>query len=331
MRSVRADRHVLLFLTAATLAGCGSDGGTGPGPVPSYVQLQSDPGDYIGAGSRYSYTQANSVIAVTASGGFLSVSVQGDQQWSGEFQAPGAQTQLQPGSYTELRRYPFHDAAVGGLSWSGEGRGCNTLTGRFTIDHVTYANGVLTAIDLSFEQHCEGGPAALRGVIHWRIDDATRPPGPVNPIPAGLWRPAAGATPASGNYLYLASEPGDYIGAGQTFLYTAANEVIGAALTGGRISASAAGWSGDFQPMSSLSRPEVGYYPDLRRFPFHNPMKGGLSWSGQGRGCNTVTGWFVVDLVTYGTSGNLTALDLRFEQHCEGQAPALHGAIRWRL
>jgi len=25
----------------------------------------------------------------------------------------------------------------------------------------------------------------------------------------------------------------------------------------------------------------------------------------------------------------LTALDLRFEQHCEGGTPALHGAIHW--
>lgn len=26
---------------------------------------------------------------------------------------------------------------------------------------------------------------------------------------------------------------------------------------------------------------------------------------------------------------NLTALDLRFEQRCEGGIPALHGAIHW--
>ena len=27
--------------------------------------------------------------------------------------------------------------------------------------------------------------------------------------------------------------------------------------------------------------------------------------------------------------GSLTAIDLRFEQHCEGNSPALHGKIHW--
>jgi hypothetical protein len=79
--------------------------------------------------------------------------------------------------------------------------------------------------------------------------------------------------------------------------------------------------------MNSLTRLQVGYYDDLRRYPFHNPTKGGLNWSGEGRGCNTLTGWFAIDAVTY-ENGQLTAIELRFEQHCEGGAPALHGAIR---
>jgi hypothetical protein len=80
--------------------------------------------------------------------------------------------------------------------------------------------------------------------------------------------------------------------------------------------------------MSTLTQLQPGYYADLQRYPFHNPAKGGLDWSGMGRGCNTLTGWFVGDSVTY-TSNVLTAIDLRFEQHCEGFAPALHGNIHW--
>jgi hypothetical protein len=41
-----------------------------------------------------------------------------------------------------------------------------------------------------------------------------------------------------------------------------------------------------------------------------------------------VSGWFVVDSVTY-TGTAVTAIDLRFEQHCENAAAALHGKIRW--
>ncbi|HKU45195.1 MAG TPA: hypothetical protein VJR89_43850, partial [Polyangiales bacterium] len=73
---------------------------------------------------------------------------------------------------------------------------------------------------------------------------------------------------------------------------------------------------------------EVGYYGDLRRYPFHNPVRGGLSWSGHGSGCNTLTGWFAVDDVGY-QAGVLKTLDLRFEQHCEGRTAALRGAVHY--
>ncbi|PYO96128.1 MAG: hypothetical protein DMD61_14575, partial [Gemmatimonadetes bacterium] len=172
-------RYFLFPLVGVAAAACGSDKsgitGVGGSPSPNFVQLQSDPGDYIGGGQTYNYTQASAILTVTANGGHLSVSISGDQQWSGDFQSPSALTQLQPGTYSGLQRYPFNDPATGGLSWYGEGRGCNTLTGSFTVDSVTYANGNLTTVDLHFEQHCEGATPALHGTIHWRSDDHTVP------------------------------------------------------------------------------------------------------------------------------------------------------------
>ncbi|MBV6424855.1 MAG: hypothetical protein NAOJABEB_02669 [Steroidobacteraceae bacterium] len=73
---------------------------------------------------------------------------------------------------------------------------------------------------------------------------------------------------------------------------------------------------------------QPGYYGGLYQYPFHNPVKGGMSWIGNGRACNTLTGWFVIDSVTY-TAGTVSSIDLRFEQHCEGSSPALHGKIHW--
>jgi hypothetical protein len=294
--------------------------------------LSSDAGDYIGQGQSYAYTQADSEIIVSANGGFFSINVNGDEGWGGEFQLPNTFTQLEVGVYTNLTRYPFHDAAVGGLSWSGEGRGCNMLTGTITINEVDYDGAALSFIDLSFEQHCEGGAAALRGDIIWNASDATSPPGPAVP-PAGLWEPAAGTTPDTGNFIYLESQAGDYIGQGRTHLYSQADAAITVSDAGGRLAVSINGnenWFGDFQVMSSISFLEVGYYGDLERYPFQNPVKGGLNWSGEGRGCNTLTGWFVVDSVTY-DGDTLTAIDLRFEQHCEGGVPALNGEIHWDI
>jgi hypothetical protein len=36
------------------------------------------------------------------------------------------------------------------------------------VDHVAYSGPNITALDLRFEQHCEGGNPALRGAIRWR-------------------------------------------------------------------------------------------------------------------------------------------------------------------
>jgi hypothetical protein len=295
------------------------------------ITLLSDLGDYVGGGGSYSYTRANALLSFTPNNGTLRVQVRGDQTWDGEFHLPSALTQFQPGTYTGLTRGAFRDASVGGLDWYGEGRGCNTLTGSITVHSATYSAGALSALDLSFEQHCEGVAPALRGRVTWIASDATTPPGPVLPAPANLWAPSAGATPASGSYVYLQSQAGDYVGNGATATYTKANALLNVSVTDNRVAVRVGGdedWSGDFVTMISLSQLQTGYYGDLRRYPFHNPVKGGLSWGGEGRGCNVLTGWFVVDGVTW-NGPSLASLDLRFEQHCEGAAPALRGKIHW--
>lgn len=296
--------------------------------APNSIKLQSDSGDYIGRGRTWEYSRKVASIGVTPTGNRLAVSVLGDENWSGDFVLPSALTSLTAGTYNNLTRYSFHNASVGGLNWSGDGRGCNTLSGSITISNATYVSGVLQALDLSFEQHCEGSAAALRGQIHWTVYDDTSLPGPVNPPPAGLWVPAAGATPASGNYVYLLSEAGDYIGAGGTYLYQPGTDAVSITLNGGRLQVNVGGWGADFVAMNAVTQLQPGYYGGLERYPFHNPVKGGLDWSGNGRGCNQLSGWFAVDSIAYvGTT--LKSIDLRFEQHCEVLMPALRGKIHW--
>ena len=340
MRSI--GRPVLFCLVVAAIAACGSDRGAPtappdhpidsaslpnpPEPTPNFIELESDSDDYIGRGLTYDYTQANAIITVSAAPGHLSVKVRGDERWDADIVTP-AGVPLRPGTYANVTRYPFNDSTTGGLSWFGEGRGCNTLTGSLTIDTVAYRDSALAAIDLHFDQHCEGATAALRGTIHWSVDDTTSPPGPVKPVPSDLWKPYSGAA-VPGNYVYLVSDEGDWIGQGVIRTYTPPETPIVVTSNYGQISVSVAGWNGDFVPMDGMFAMEVGYYGDLQRYPFHNPAKGGLDWSGNGRGCNTLTGWFAIDRVVYvGTT--VKELDMRFEQHCEGAVPALHGAIHW--
>jgi hypothetical protein len=331
----RAPRLLLVLSLAGAVAACGgsSDGVTEPSknepppPTPNFIRLESDAGDYIGLGATYNYTQANAVIKLTANGDYLRISVNGDQWWYGDFATPSGAA-LKPGTYANLTRYPFNSPAAGGLSWYGDGRGCNTLTGSMTIDSVTYAAGTLSAIDLRFTQNCEGGTAALRGTIHWRADDPTGPAGPVVPIPSTLWKPDPAFLPSSGNYVLLSSDPGDWVGGGIFKLYTPPTSPISVTSSGSLISVGVGGFNGQFQSMLGTNPIKAGYYGNLHRFPFGNPMKGALDFSGNGRGCNTLSGWFAVDKIVY-SGTTMTALDMRFEQHCEEGATALRGAIHW--
>jgi len=299
----------------------------------NYIYLQSDSGDYIGGGRTYSYTNANALINVTATGLQLGISVNGNQNWSGSLLLPSDAGNLQAGYFDKLTRAPFSDKAVGGLEWSGEGRGCNTLTGWAVIDSVTLVDNVPTAIDLRFEQHCEGGSASLHGQIHWTKADATsnQPAAVPKPIPATLWQPDSSQLPASGNYLYLESTSGDYIGGGRRYLYTRANATLNVSASGAHLGVNIGGdqnWSGDFQGLQAMTALTAGYYDGLQRYPFNNPVLGGLSWSGEGRGCNQLSGWFVIDSISY-SNGSLSALDLRFEQYCDSNSAPLHGKLHW--
>src|SRR5690606_567167 len=136
---------------------------------------------------------------------------------------------------------------------------------------------VLTAIDLRFANHCGGGSAALHGKIHWRADDGTLPPGPVNPIPDDLWDVDSNLVPTSGNYIYLESDTGDYIGRGDNYLYTSNNSIQSVSVSNGLLNVSINGderWGGKFEAMTSLDKLQSGFYGDLLRHPFHNPAKG---------------------------------------------------------
>jgi hypothetical protein len=138
-------------------------------PVPTFISLQSDPGDWVGAGVTYHYTQADAVITVDADARTFNLQVAGEESWWTSVQVPDTLTELTPGTYANVTRYPFNDPGEGGLTFWGEGRACNTLTGWFAIDDVRYAGATLTAIDLRFEQHYEGSASALHGAVHWRL------------------------------------------------------------------------------------------------------------------------------------------------------------------
>lgn len=141
--------------------------------------LDSQPGDFIGGGIEQTFTEADGVFF--ASRNFDNgVSVRFNTPnfshwWQVDFAAAN-EAPLTVGVYEGAIRFPFQGSGQPGLSVSGDGRGCNTLTGRFEVHEVAYApSGEVVSFAADFEQHCEGNPAALFGTVLVNAD-APAPP-----------------------------------------------------------------------------------------------------------------------------------------------------------
>lgn len=128
------------------------------------LEFRGDPNEYISQGQSWSYTEGVQASA-SSDARVVSVSVYADTWWNLYLAAPAGQ-QLVPGVYEGAVRYPFQDNAQPGLSLSGSGRGCNTLTGRFEVTEAVYGDfGSIIRFAANFEQHCEGGGPALYGEV----------------------------------------------------------------------------------------------------------------------------------------------------------------------
>ena len=317
-----------------------ADGGTPTSG--NFIYLDGHIGDFVSNGldtdsnHQYSYTQADSILSVNESAGHLDISVQGDEEWAGKFDVMSGQGRLKPGYYGTLLGYPVNNPANGGFSWFGDGRSCNKSTGWFVVDSVTYDASSMTTLDARFAQTCEDSFVPMHGRIHWDRSDTTEPPPPINPPPSGLWNAPANMLWPPGNYIYLESEAGDPIGNGHNLEVGIDNSTSYITLDQGGAALHLRPWAGspwgimaDFEAMDSISQLQPGYYPNVTTSLAGNPTKGRMNWGMEGAGCNAVFGWFAIDDVTI-INGTLTAIDLRFEQHCESaDTPPLHGLLHW--
>ncbi|WP_133903488.1 hypothetical protein [Actinophytocola oryzae] len=133
------------------------------------LTFSGDPGDYISGGNSYEYDTLDGDALNVSSDARALVSISVDSTtgdwWYLDFAAPNGQ-QLTSGATYTATRYPFNGTGAG-FDLSGNGRGCNTLTATFTVIEATFdASDEVESFHASFEQHCEGGPAAARGEVH---------------------------------------------------------------------------------------------------------------------------------------------------------------------
>jgi hypothetical protein len=113
---------------------------------------------------------------------------------------------LAVGNYPNATRYPFNGSG-NGLSVYGDGRGCNTLTGSFTVKQAVFSAvyNSLQNFDGTFIQHCEGATPALTGEVKYDAEPVTAPPPGVTNLSAvvsGSGLAITWANPTASRYRY---------------------------------------------------------------------------------------------------------------------------------
>jgi hypothetical protein len=87
--------------------------------------------------------------------------------WQLTLEADDAGTALATKIYEDAERYMFQAPGHPGMAVTGNGKGCDTIAGRFQVFEVEYMNNAPVKFMASFEQHCNGNAAELRGCVRY--------------------------------------------------------------------------------------------------------------------------------------------------------------------
>ena len=142
---------------------------------------------------------------------------------------------------------------------------------------------------------------------------------------------SAVAAQAQTTSLYLQSQSGEFVGAGATQTVGAGDATFGVSATSAAIFATVVkpdgtSWNIDlFAPMGSVIA--AGTYINATRFP--TAAWPALDVYGDGRGCESLTGRFLIRELDIDGGGAVVRFAADFEQHCEDASPGLFGALRF--
>lgn len=311
----------------------------------SYVFLQSDAGDSIGQGQTRLFTPANAVLTAwhrnsisslpVEAGAYVGVLVQGDESWEGDFQGMESLFTMKPALFDRLSLYGRHSLYRGGMGWKKPGQTCRDIQGWFFVDSVTWtANQELASVELRFEQHCNGEGAALRGKVRWSREDAASTNGRFDTVPAGLWRAPDAVRPASGNYLYLESEPFETGGAGNTYLLNLYNASLNWSGNAYQVGLSVterlrSTWTLSVGTNKDDVKLAKGFYPGAEGSRVFDIPAFRLYLDNQASRCTTSdsNGWVAIDEIRY-VGNEVAAIAMRFERFCSGHGVSVKGEFR---
>lgn len=136
------------------------------------LAFASENGDYIGNGQTKVFTLNDGNFALNSASphNYIDANFNGSAWWNLDLAA--AQNEpLQVGKYTGATRWPFQSPTSPGLSFTGDGRGCNESFGEFEIFELEFEQDVISKLAVSWTQYCESEHApALRGVLRFNSE-----------------------------------------------------------------------------------------------------------------------------------------------------------------
>jgi hypothetical protein len=317
--------------------------GTDPSVAGHLLEVTSDAGSYVGSGRSVRFTDLDGAFEahVDFEGSIRLDFTSPDRtaHWQLTFSAPYLRPII-PGPYEGARRFTSISPAHPGLEVAADHRGCNRSTGRFDVLEIALGpGGSVDRFAAEFEQFCDYDTAnGIHGRIYY---DASGPPFPPPPDSDGDGildtlddsRNVANAAQedadrdgigdaCDGHYdntfLFVSSEPGDYVGGGQTktiyagegaFTLSTSDE----GLVYVRFFGEETWFLGFGAPWNAPL--ERGIYERADRMLV--PTDPYLYVVADTRGCGANDGWFEVLEAGYGTSGELQRFAATFEQHCD--------------
>lgn len=127
------------------------------------IITESEPGDYIGQGETWNFsnTSGSKIIIREADEDLVSFSIE-DFDISGallDFASEEGEN-LSLGLYVPAKRFAFRDS-YNGINISGDGRGCNEILGAFYVHEYVVNNNNLIKAAIDFVQICEPGIGGL--------------------------------------------------------------------------------------------------------------------------------------------------------------------------
>jgi opacity protein-like surface antigen len=133
--------------------------------------------------------------------------------------------------------------------------------------------------------------------------------------------------------LSMESDPGEHVGQGEDWSYTPENATIEARGNANHVWLTVTGadgvyWSANFEPEAGdIMSP--GDVFDGTGWP-DNGNGVGINVSGDGRGCTTLDGSFLVTDADFEADGSLKRFGVVFVQHCDGAEEGLYGSFEYR-